>query len=207
MPPSWTPARPSRRYVGCGDIMGIEDTATIGSAATAAARVRELSASQTAPRSRSYIQVAHHSGPAVSSPPTHLGIVDHVVASRQEIVAHVHAAVPAEELARPVPQVQADVYTWFDEHTVMMDARAQRVAEAIMVRQALEAAILAGDLDVVRPYRCQNCRCWSLFWKPALRAAVCLNRRCVDEDDRPSRFTLQQLAEQSVQNFTYRAAT
>lgn len=185
-----------------------EDTDTISSAAAAAAaRITELSAERrTTTASRS----AGPSGrvrPAVSSAPTHLGIVDHMVNCRQEVVEHARAAVPADHLARPVPGDQAAVYAWAAEQAGHMAAEDQRVLDGILRRQALESAVLAGADHVVRPYRCLNCRCFSLHWQPQLRAAVCFNLKCSDQQGRASRFTLTELAHGDVQDFTFRAAT
>lgn len=188
--------------------MGTNDAAIITStvAADAAARVRELTASRSPIPARP-VGPSTSTRRATSAPPTHLGIVDHMVASRDELVSHTRAEVPAEYLARPVPAVQADVYDWVVESSVYMDEKARMVCEAIMVRQGLEAALLAGNWAVVRKHRCLNCRCLSLTWRPEFRAAACMNLNCSDEQGMTSRFTLAQLAERVVENLPSRVAT
>jgi hypothetical protein len=138
--------------------------------------------------------------------PIHPGILDHMTASRGEMVEHARAAIPTERVRRPVPHDVAEVYRWYEEHTPYLDPAARRAGEAIMYRQHLEHAVRARDGVVIKKERCLSCRCFSLVWYAPLGAAVCSNERDLDRG-RPRRFSLAQLAERAVENSSMRAAT
>ncbi|MYX88405.1 MULTISPECIES: hypothetical protein [unclassified Streptomyces] len=161
-----------------------EDTIT-----TAAARLRQLGTDMTALR-----------GPAgdttrtptrVHAPaPLDLGILDHMVAARDEVIGHTRAHQPN---ATPAPTDEG-IYAWMDANTAHLDDAKRRAGRALVVRQSMEHALLAGDETVVRREPCPRCNCWGLSWQPGPRHAVCLNRRCSTLGGGPSTWTLAQLA-------------
>ncbi|MFF8458877.1 hypothetical protein ACF06T_30580 [Streptomyces albidoflavus] len=161
-----------------------EDTIT-----TAAARLRQLGADITALR-----------GPAgdttrtptrVHAPaPLDLGILDHMVAARDEVIDHTRTHQPD---AAPAP-ADENIYAWMDANTAHLDDAKRRAGRALVVRQSMEHALLAGDETVVRREPCPRCACWGLFWQTGPRHAVCLNRRCSMPGGGPSTWTLAQLA-------------
>lgn len=185
--------------MGSGD----QETAV---AMRAALSLRYLADSQTPLRARPQ-GPSGHTRPSAPAAPIHVGILDHMTASRTELVEHARAAIPADEVRRPVPREAAEVYAWYEEHTPYLDAAARRAGEAIMYRQALEHALRNRDLTVIRKERCPSCRCFSLVWYAALGVAACVNERDLGGDGRPRRYSLAQLAEKAVEDSPMRAAT
>jgi hypothetical protein len=145
--------------------------------------------------------------PAAPQGAIHEGILDHMLATRDEIVEHARAVIPAEQIRRPAPREIDAFYEWLGELATGLDENARLATDAILYRHALEHALRERDGSVIQPHRCLNCRCFSLMWQAALQAAVCTNLRCADEDGRPSQFTLGQIAENAVENLSFRAAT
>lgn len=183
--------------------MGIgEDTVrtAVGQATT---NVRYLAEAQGALRARPS-DPPGRTRPADPAAPIDLGILDHMVANRAELVAHTRAH---SDVTGPVPHDEAEVYAWYEENSARLDEHAARVGEAIVYRQALEARVLARAIRGFWPERCPSCQCFSLRWHPAQRTAVCHNTEYDSENGRPRRFTLAQIAENVVENFTVRAAT
>ncbi|MBM9510032.1 hypothetical protein [Actinacidiphila acididurans] len=183
--------------------MGISED-TIGSTAAYAARnVADLAAAQGALRGRP-TDPSGRTRPTAGAP-IDLGILDHMIAARDELVEHTRAHT---DVTAPVPREHAAVYAWYEQHTPHLDDAARRAGEAIVYRQALEAAVLARNAGALSPERCPSCRCFSLQWVPDLNAAVCRNTVYdSDKRGRPRRWTLAQIAENAVQNRTVRAAT
>lgn len=183
--------------------MRIEDDTT--PAQRAAASLRLLHAGLTALPARPSDPSGHTRSPH-GAPPIHPGILDYLVSSEDEVVRHARTAVPADQVQRPIPREHADVYTWLAEHTPYLDPEARRVGDAIVYRQALEHALRARDVTVIRKERCPSCRCLGLIWRPSEQRAVCSNGRDLLHG-RPRRYTLAELAEKAVENLTNRAAT
>lgn len=173
--------------------------------ASAARGMRQLAEDQTGFRART-TDPSGRTRPAEPAAPIHLGILDHLIQSRQELIDHTRANVPAQEI-RPAPRSAAAMYAWYEEHTPHLDASADRVGRAIVYRQDLESRILARDFSVVKKERCPSCRCFCLKWQPTLQRAVCLNERDFTAGNRPQQWSLQQLAEEAVESFSMRAAT
>lgn len=192
-----------------GPIVGIEDNASTGAtvttpAAYAAARVRSLARAQAPLRGRPQ-DPSGHTRPAEPAALIDLGILDHMTSSRAELVQHTREHT---DITSPVPREEAAVYAWYDQHSPRLDEAARRVGDVMVYRQGLEAALLARDAAAIRPERCPSCRCFSLKWVAPLKAAVCLNTKYdSDAAGRPRKFTLAQIAEAAVENFSVRAAT
>lgn len=144
--------------------------------------------------------------PAHAPAPIDLGILAHMTAARDELVAHARAAAPGTDLA-PVPRDAAAVYQWWADNTPYLDDAAQRVGEALVYRQGMEHAIRLRDTTVIRREPCPSCGCYSLIWRGIERRALCVNDRDAADNGTPRRFTLAELAQQAVENLPIRAAT
>jgi hypothetical protein len=195
--------------------MGSEETATVGSAPEhsgpasvtarlAAQSLENLTASQA--RLPGSVMRIGRTRPSSPRDTIHEGILDHMLATQDELVEHARA-VPAEMVNRPLPRESAELCDWLGEHTPLLDKNAQRAYEARLYRLHLEARLAAGEKRAIRAHRCQNCQCFSLQWYGEVAAAVCFNLNCSGEDGRPSRFTLQQIAAKAVEILMIRAAT
>jgi hypothetical protein len=147
-----------------------------------------------------------HTRPPHAPAPIDLGILAHMTAARDELVAHARDAAPDAPLA-PVPRDAAAIYQWWADNTPYLDAAALRVGEAMVYRQGLEHALRAHDTTVIRREPCPSCGCYSLVWRGMEQRAVCVNDRDIDENGRYQRFTLARLAQQAVENSPVRAAT
>ncbi len=155
---------------------------------TAAARLRHLT---------TYFR-EHPTTPVEGRTPTpgpttrlHLGNLDHIRASITEVIEHTHTANPD---AGPAPTRADAVYDWCRQHTEHADHAVQVRRDIIEYRHYLEHAIRAGDIKVIRPLRCPECRTWGLMWVRERQAAVCTNTDCVDPDGISHAFSLSRLA-------------
>lgn len=190
--------------------MGIEDTAssTQGAAETAPPAVLDhvLNLVTRSPLQSRSTASTGRSRPAAASAPYDVRIIDHMAASRAELIDHIQAHA---EVTEPIPREYAAVCAWYERNTPLLDSEARRVGDAMRYRRALEAAVLVlGDTTALRRERCPSCRCFSLKWVEPLHAAVCMNTRYDSTSDgRPRRVTLQEIAEKAVQNQPVRAAT
>lgn len=187
--------------------MGSEqDTAKNPAAAYAARSVRALSASQGVLRARP-TDPPGRNRPTAPASPIHAGILDHMLATRDEIVEQARAVIPPEQIRRPAPRRHDAFYEWLGEHTPYLDEKARLVTEAMMYRQGLQLRMKTRDAAAIRWERCPSCRCFSLWWRRPFNAAVCFNTNDLDDSGRPRRYTLQQIAENAVEILRMRAAT
>lgn len=174
--------------------------------AAAARRMRlltdDLARPRSGPRDANRGQV-RTSQPTHARPPMHLGILDHVRRSVDEVITHTRAENPD---AGPAPADPSQVYAWSRDRTAHCADEQQKVREAIVYRHSLEHSLRAGDEDVVRPIRCPNCQCLSLFWRARQQRVVCLYQRC-SPDGVPRVWTLAQLAQHQIEKKPRRAAT
>jgi len=181
--------------------MAEDDQRTAARAATSlrdlVGSLTELPARPTAPSGRTR--------PPHAAPSIDLGILDHLLATRDEIIEHTRTAAPDAVLA-PVPRAAEDIYQWWADNTAYLDAAAMRAGEAIVYRQGMEHRIRARDTSAVREEPCPSCGCYGLVWRYREQRAVCTNDRD-DEKGRPRRWTLAQLAERAVENLSIRVAT
>lgn len=173
--------------------MGPGDTDT----ATAAARLRLIADEFTAPTRSVSSTTARPQARADSPAPLDLGVLDYMQAAVAEVVTHTRAAAPE---AGPAPAEAHAVYAWMREHTAHLEDERQRAGEAIVLRQALEHALAMGDEKAVRSLPCPGCGCWGLFWRPATRKVVCVNRYCTDSAGAGRSFTLAHLAQQQIES-------
>ncbi|MFK8851299.1 hypothetical protein [Streptomyces sp. Ac-502] len=125
-----------------------------------------------------------------------LGLLDYIENAAREVIAHTYTAVPT---AGPAPHDADAVYAWAEEHTAHLDAERRRDHDALLVRQAMEHALAAGDESVLSREPCPGCGCWgALLWRAAARRAVCVNRYCTDRHGRPSTWSLAHLADRHL---------
>lgn len=174
-------------------------------ASTAATNMRNLARTLSVLPARPTSPTGH-TRPAHPSAPIDLGILAHMTAARDELVAHAREAAPDAPLA-PVPREAAAIYQWWAENTAYLDETALRVGEAMVYRQSLEHAIRARDTSVIRREPCPSCGCYGLVWRSPEQRAVCVNDRDTDDNGNPRRFTLAGLAQHAVEKTPERAAT
>lgn len=120
------------------------------------------------------------SGPAHAPIPVDLDVVDHMTRAVHEVIAQTRTLAGPE--AGPAPSDAAAVYGWMRDNTRTLDDQRRQAAEATVYRQTLEHALAMGDESVVRRHPCPACGCYGLFWRAATRRAVCVNRRCAEEE-------------------------
>ncbi|WP_039942932.1 hypothetical protein [Streptomyces himastatinicus] len=167
---------------------------------TAAARLKLLRLEFTAHPSSSRSTVTPSRTSTGGPPPTpaNVAVIDHLVESRNEMVAYTRAIAPDAERA---PVEAADVVDWVYQHTVHATSVQRMVRDAMVLRQSWEHALAMGDERPVRAAArweaCPNptCGCWSLFYQPARRIVACVNGRCTNELGLPTVWELRQLAE------------
>lgn len=173
---------------------------------TAARRLRLLQREFTEPARRGPVPKAEYTDEARSSPPhstaqsrsdapLNLGIVDYIGAAVAEVEQHTRAQAPD---AGPIPADVAHVYEWARAHTPHLEPEMLAVREAMIYRQGLEHSIAMGDVKIVRPQPCPECRCYGLFWDNARRKAVCVNRRCTDVNGLAHAWSLARLAREHI---------
>lgn len=170
--------------------MGTGDT----DATTAAARLRLIQSGDcTTPRR----DPGERRAPASPYSPAliDLNIFDYMRASVDEVIAHTRAEAPQ---APPAPAEAAGVYGWMREHTEHLDTERRLAAEVLVYRQGLEHALAMGQRGVIQPHPCPACGCYGLQWQSVMRRAVCVYKRCPDDNGRARTFTLTQLARQHV---------
>lgn len=149
----------------------------------------------TGPEGRSYTASGSRATVVAPGLPFNARVVDHITASVAEVEAHTRAADPD---AGPLPRHVEDIYRWCREHTEHAPDIVRQRAETIEVRQGLEHAIAAGNLKVIPPHRCPECRCFALRWSREMGRALCTNTECVDADGMSNTFTLARLAYERV---------
>jgi hypothetical protein len=181
--------------------MGEDDIGRAASTATARLRLLQGEIGQLRARPQEPSGRTRNPHPAGPLP---VGLVDAMCAAREEAVTHTRAANPD---AGPPPASQTAIYAWMDRSTARLDAEKRSAAQALIYRHGLEHALSAHDFDVVRPETCPACGCYSLFWQPDLRRAVCAVTDCLTPAGRPSTWTLAQLAAAAVEKSPARAAT
>lgn len=137
-----------------------------------------------------------HAPSRSASAPLSLGTLSHVHASVREVIEHTMDVNPDA----PMPPSRADaVYDWSRKHTANAPEAERQRAETIEYRQYLEHAIRAGDVKVIRPHRCPECRCLGLMWQDDMQRALCTNSACVDGSGFSHTFTLSQLATEYIE--------
>ncbi|MET7713744.1 hypothetical protein [Streptomyces sp. NPDC005407] len=125
----------------------------------------------------------------------HLGILEHMTASRAEVIARARAEVPD---TGPDPGLHPGMYTWWRERTAHLAPEIQQARETVIYRQSLEHAIAAGDTKVIRPHPCPDCGCFGLEWDSGRRRAICTYRPCSDERGMTHAWKLAELAHRHV---------
>lgn len=175
--------------------MGNQDSAS------AARGMRILRLELTQPRSPEH-EATRRTTRVHGAPCVDLGLLDHLEASRVELVAATRRLNPD---AGPAP-VDEGIYEWSDAATAHLAAGERRTRDMVEHRQLLEHAIRGGDPLIVRRERCPACRCFSLLWRDEIQRAVCVQRECRDVDGRASQWQLKQLAHHHVAPRPQRAA-
>lgn len=162
---------------------------------TAAARLRLLQESTAPGSTPRRPPPARRTPPSSPSTPIDLGMLDYMAACRNELVTHTRTAAPG---AGAAPADTADLYEWMYQETAHLAAEKQLVRDAMVLRQSWEHCFAMNDHDevhaVVRRESCPACRCWTMFWRPARRAAICTNQNCADADGLPVVLELNQIA-------------
>ncbi|MFE6126686.1 hypothetical protein ACFQ6Q_00215 [Streptomyces sp. NPDC056437] len=162
-----------------------------GDAETAARRLRLLQAEFLEPtRGEPGLRTGTRTSPPA---PLHLGILDHMKASVEEVIAHTRQQAPN---ASPIPAEAGDVYDWCVQQTPHLDGERQAIRDALIFRQSLEHAIAMGDIKAVRKLPCPGCGCYGLLWRAG--AALCPYDRCTDSRGMANRWSLAQLAHHHV---------
>lgn len=186
--------------------MGTGDTST--DTALAGARMRLIRSEQLTPTRRPSTQPAARTRAAHSPAPVDLDTLDYLTATVDEVITTTYAANPA---AGPAPADTDELYTWYAEHTTDVTGGQRRALDAMIWRQSLEHALRLDDervvRTVIRPHACERCDRWGLFWDAKEWRIKCTYNKCVDDQGRPTRWTLAQLAEQHVARIPRRAAT
>ena len=121
--------------------MGQSDTAS-----TSAARLRLLQEEMALPRRGA--EPGMPRATAVFPPaPVNLGLLAHIQRSVTELVHETRAVAPD---AGPAPAEASAVYAWMTAHTSHLDDARAQYRQAVVYRQGLEHALLAGDETVIR---------------------------------------------------------
>lgn len=139
--------------------------------------------------------VEGHSGSRSAPAPLSLATLDHIRASVAEVVGTTRDINPA---AGPAPSRADAVYDWCHRNTEHAPDAAQQRLATVEYRQYLEHAVRAGDVKVVRPHRCPECRTFGLMWSPDMQRALCTNTECVDRDGFSTTVDLARLAYEHV---------
>ncbi|MFF8422890.1 hypothetical protein [Streptomyces sp. NPDC015680] len=140
-------------------------------------------------------------GDGRSSRPTHapapinISVVDRIRAAVYEVEHHTRTIAPD---AGHFTDEESRVYDWARQHTDHLATEQQNALEALIYRQDLEHAIVAGDTTVVRRHPCPQCGCWGLYWRAEARRAVCVNHYCTDDDGISNAWELKRLAQEHV---------
>lgn len=154
---------------------------------------RERTGYQTAPTDGT--RSSTHTSPALAD----LVLSDHLEKTTRELVDRTYQAIPTAGLA---PEEIDDLYAWSERAAQSLPRERRLVHDAMMLRQSLEHALLAGDdarvQAVVRFESCPRCECWGLYYSRVVRAVMCAVSRCTDRDGRPSNWSLQQISERRV---------
>jgi hypothetical protein len=145
----------------------------------------------TGPEGHSFVSSAPRSTPTSPGIPYDTDVVDHIRACVSEIATEVLAVNPRPG---PLPKRVGAVYDWFLDNTKTADHAQRQRRAAIIYRQQLEHAIALGEAKVIRRHRCPQCRTMGLFWKPALKRALCTNARCLTDEGTSNTWTLAHLA-------------
>ncbi|MET8746338.1 hypothetical protein [Streptomyces sp. NPDC004728] len=124
-----------------------------------------------------------------------LSVVDRIRAAVYEVETHTRTVAPN---AGQYTGDESRVYDWARQHTAHLEAKQQNAREAIIYRQGLEHAIAAGDTAVIRRHPCPQCSCYGLYWREAVRRAVCVNHFCTDDDGVSHMWELKRLAHEHV---------
>jgi hypothetical protein len=167
---------------------------------TAAGRLHELYAHYRqhpvkSAAGHSYISSAPRPTAVAPEALVDLDVVDHIQASLREVVDDTLAANPD---AGPLPARVEGAYRWYVENTAHAPEAVRQRRDTVIYRQGLEHAIAMGNVKVIRPHRCPQCRTLGLMWPRGAEAAVCTNRNCVDADGMSSTWTLARLAYEHV---------
>jgi hypothetical protein len=149
----------------------------------------------TGPDGHSYISSEPRATPTGPGIPYNVDVVDHIRACVTEVTAEVLAVNPKPG---PLPERVDAVYSWYLDNTKTADRAQRRRRDTIIYRQKMEHAIAMGEMKVVRPHRCPQCRTLGLMWRPALKRALCTNMRCLNEDGMSNTWTLARLAYEHI---------
>jgi hypothetical protein len=172
--------------------MGATDDAT-ASIRTLADHYREHPVTSAA--GHSYTAAGTRTGATVPAAPVNLAVVDLLTASITEVVEHTHQINPHHS---PLPDTVSGIYDWYIANTALADAAERQRRDTVVYRQHLEHAIAAGDIKVVRPHRCPECRTFGLMWSRDQRTVVCTNGECLTKDGFTRRVSLWQIAAEHV---------
>ncbi|BCK73960.1 hypothetical protein Srufu_079130 (plasmid) [Streptomyces libani subsp. rufus] len=181
--------------------MGNADTST-----TAAAHLRTLrEVSSGTKRRGDIIGPSRGSKPVHAPAPIDIDLVDHLIATRSEVIEAVRRYNPNASAA----PVDEGIYQWMEDSSEELDDGRRRALEAIAYRQSLEHALRAGNRKALRWPACPGCNCFGLSWNAPLQKAACLNQRCLTEEGLQSTWDLRQVAQHHIatQGLLRRTAT
>ncbi|MEU5741991.1 hypothetical protein ABZ784_28865 [Streptomyces tendae] len=151
---------------------------------SATSRFRHLTAYMrerpvTGPEGHSYIGNTPRGTATHPGLPINVRVLEHIDRTVAEVVQYTRENNPAAE---PVPENIQDVYRWCVENTVHAPEAEQQRRETLEYKHQLEHAVAAGDVAVIRPHRCPECRTFGLMWDSLKQRIACTNRKCVDQD-------------------------
>lgn len=167
---------------------------------SAASRLRHLTTylrehPVTGPEGHSYISNAPRTKPTHPGLPINVRVMEHIDRTVTEVVDLVREANPA---AGARPDRLSDIYRWSVEETVNSPEAVQQRRDALAYQHQLEHAVAAGDVSVIRPHRCPECRTFSLMWDRTRQRITCTNIECVDESGLATTVTFARLAHDHV---------
>ncbi|MFJ6068997.1 hypothetical protein ACIQHU_38910 [Streptomyces tendae] len=133
----------------------------------------------TGPEGHSYIGNTPRGTATHPGLPINVRVLEHIDRTVAEVVQHTREINPN---AAPVPEDDADIYRWYVENTANASEAEQRRRETLEYKHQLQHAVAAGDVAVIRPHRCPECRTFGLMWDRHSQRIVCTNLECVDQD-------------------------
>ncbi|MET8571828.1 hypothetical protein [Streptomyces sp. NPDC004783] len=169
---------------------------------TAASRLRHLTEFLhehpiTGPEGHSYIGSSPRATRAFPGLPINVRVLEHTDRTVAEVVEYTRGVNPD---ASPLPENVQDVYRWCVENTVNAPEAEQQRREILEYKHQLEHAVAGGDIAVIRPHRCPECRTFGLMWDKLTQRIVCTNGECVAEDGTSTVVTFDRLAVAHVTN-------
>ncbi|MFD7922590.1 hypothetical protein ACFV3R_25600 [Streptomyces sp. NPDC059740] len=127
--------------------------------------------------------------------PADLDLLDYLATVERDLSLADYTPAPAEPPTGGAPALDDYLAAVAVDHGLDLERERTIRTNAHLLAQT----ILLGDRHAVCKRQCPQCRCWSLMWDRAAEmdeaGARCTNADCRDEDGRPSRWSLYQLAE------------